>query len=82
MTSVEAILELGEVARNVFIPNSMVGSHQTVLHISQHGVHPLEGLVLNGLFAGPCDHGLMPTPGILKPKKAAQAVSIDGEARR
>lgn len=66
----------------MFLPNGMVGSRHVILEVPQHGVDPLEGLVLNRLFAGACDDGLVPTAGILKSAEAAQAIALDGETRR
>jgi hypothetical protein len=43
----------------------MVGCHQAVLEVPQHGIDPFEGWVLNRLFAGTRHNRLMTTPDIL-----------------
>jgi hypothetical protein len=81
IASVEAVLELSQVAGDVFRPNGMVGCRHAVREVCQQSVGPLKGGVLNRLFAGPGDHRLMTATDILNPHDAAQAVGIHGTAR-
>src|SRR5687768_15969072 len=65
VTSVEAVLELSQVAWDVLLPNGMIGSRQAVFEVPQHRVGPFKGRVLNRLFAGARHNWLMMTPDVL-----------------
>ena len=63
--AIEAIFELGQIARGVLEVKSMESAGQRVLDVTQQGVDPLEGRMLSAGTATARDGGnVLTTPGI------------------
>ena len=70
VAAVEAVLELRQIARHVFIADGVEGAGQTGLEVAKQGVGPLEGGSPDRLLAGARDDRPMAAPGIPMPRKA------------
>ena len=64
VAAVEAVLELGEIARHVLVADGVEGAGQTGLKVAEQGVGPLEGGGPDRLLAGTRDDRPMATAGI------------------
>src|SRR5512144_2249947 len=51
VAAVEAVLELGQIARNVLIADRPIGTDDRCLDVAERGVDPLEGRREDGLAA-------------------------------
>src|SRR4051795_7657098 len=77
VAAVEAVLELGEVARDVFVADGVEGAGQTGLEVAEQGVGPLEGGGPDRLLAGARDDRPMATAGIGDATEGVEAVAVD-----
>ena len=77
VAAIEAVLELGEVTRHVFVADGVEGAGQTGLEVAEQGVGPLEGGGPDRLLAGPRDDRPMAAPGIGDAAEGVEAVAVD-----
>src|SRR3954451_1195498 len=77
VAAVEAVLELGEIARDVLVADGVEGAGQTGLEIAEQGVGPLEGGGPDRLLAGARDDRPMAAPGIPDAAEGVEAVAVD-----
>src|SRR3954468_5481696 len=77
VAAVEAVLELGEIARDVLVADGVEGAGQTGLEVAQQGVGPLEGGGPDRLLAGARDDRPMATAGIPDAAEGVEAVAVD-----
>src|SRR5512144_2656915 len=64
LAPIKAVLELGQVARDVLLADCPVGGGDGGLDVAERGVDPLEGGCEHRLAAGSGVDRLMGTPGI------------------
>src|SRR3954452_4596638 len=77
VAAIEAVLELGEIARDVFVADGMEGAGQTGLEVAEQGVGPLEGGGPDRLPAGARDDRPMAAAGIGDATEGVEAVAVD-----
>ena len=77
VAAVEAVLELGQIARDVLVADGVEGAGQTGLEVAEQGVGPLEGGGPDRLLAGPRDDRPMAAPGIGDAAQGVEAVAVD-----
>src|SRR5512134_752659 len=75
---IEAVLELGQVAGDVFLADRPVGGGDGGLDVAERGVDPLEGGCEHRLAAGSGVDRLMRAAGVGDTAEAAEAVADDG----
>src|SRR5512134_4150570 len=75
---IEAVLELGQVARDVLLADRPVGGGNGGLDVAKRGVDPLEGGCEHRLAAGSGVDRLMRAAGVGDAAEAAEAVADDG----
>src|SRR3954466_5077286 len=77
VAAVEAVLELGQIARDVFVADGVEGAGQTGLEVAEQGVGPLEGGGPDRLLAGARDDRPMAAPGIVDAAEGVEAVAVN-----
>src|SRR3954464_1184226 len=77
VAAVEAVLELGEIARDVLVADGVEGAGQTGLEVAEQGVGPLEGGGPDRLLAGTRDDRLMAAVSIGDATEGGEAVAVD-----
>src|ERR1700757_1230053 len=78
VSSVEAVLEFGEVAGYMLVADGAVSAGDGALDVAEGGVDPLEGRVQGGLATGSSDDRLVDTAGVADRSEAAQTVTDNG----
>src|SRR6201993_1094663 len=78
VSSVEAVLEFGEVAGYMLVADGAVSAGDGALDVAEGGVDPLEGRVQGGLATGSGDDRPVDAAGVADPSEAAQAVTDNG----
>src|ERR1700757_3064909 len=78
VSSVEAVLEFGEVAGYMLVTDGAVSAGDGTLDVAEGGVDPLERGSQGGLATGSGDDWLMDAAGVADAGEAAQAVTDDG----
>src|SRR2546429_6314122 len=78
VSSVEAVLEFGEVAGYMLVVDGAVSASDGALDVAEGGVDPLEGRVQGGLATGSSDDRLVGAAGVADPSEAVQAVTDNG----
>src|ERR1700752_2767502 len=81
VSTVEAVLEFGEVAGYMLVADGAVRASDGALDVAEGGVDPLEGRVQSGLATGSSDDRLVDTAGVADPSEAAQTVTDNGAGR-
>src|SRR3954463_7954331 len=77
VAAIEAVLELGEIARDVFVADGVEGAGQTGLEVAEQGVGPLEGGGPDRLPARARDDRPMAAAGIGDATEGVEAVAVD-----
>src|ERR1700758_3384397 len=78
VSSVEAVLEFGEVAGYMLVGDGAVSASDRALDVAEGGVDPLESRVQGGLATGSSDDRLVDAAGVADPSEAVQAVTENG----
>src|ERR1700739_2515843 len=81
VSTVEAVLEFGEVAGYMLVADGAGRASDGALDVAEGGVDPLEGRVQSGLATGSSDDRLVDTAGVADPSEAAQTVTDNGAGR-
>src|SRR3954471_22780527 len=77
VAAVEALCELVEITRDVFVADGVEGAGQTGLEVAEQGIGPLEGGGPDRLLAGARDNRPMATAGIGDATEGVEAVAVD-----
>src|SRR3954463_283296 len=77
VAAIEAVLELGEIARDVFVADGVEGAGQLGLGVAEQGVGPLEAGGPDRLPAGARDDRPMAAAGIGDATEGVEAVAVD-----
>src|ERR1700693_5562902 len=81
VSSVEAVLELGEVARHMFTADGAIGANNGGFDIAQSRVDPLESRSADRPGAGAGYDDLVRTPGVLHAAETLKTVADHWAAR-
>src|SRR5271170_2392941 len=81
VSTIEAVLEFGEVTRHVLAADGPIGAGDRRLDVAESGVDPFEGGCARCGGSAPCDDDLMGTPCLGDATEAAQAVAEHSAVR-
>src|SRR5512144_2051929 len=78
VAAVEAVLELGQIARDVLVADRAIGADDRRLDVAQRGIDPLEGGCQHRFAAGAGADRLMRAAGRGDAAEARQSIANDG----